>query len=136
MLKVRDEIEQLLDDDGDMAEMYLTEKMLRQQNAESLSTTASAASSQGSSLHGDGTTITATSSYPEVTLEDTLKHLQERMHSQDQASSEEIDLALGLQPAIARQQKARHSAARDDLSPPRSPLSSMQHNPCLFQFFI
>lgn len=30
-LKVRDEIEQLLDDDGDMAEMYLTDKLLAQQ---------------------------------------------------------------------------------------------------------
>ncbi|EFJ21913.1 hypothetical protein SELMODRAFT_53758, partial [Selaginella moellendorffii] len=29
--KVRDEIEQLLDDDGDMAEMYLTDKLSRQQ---------------------------------------------------------------------------------------------------------
>ncbi|XP_024369036.1 magnesium transporter MRS2-3 [Physcomitrium patens] len=29
--KVRDEIEQLLDDDGDMAEMYLTDKLLAQQ---------------------------------------------------------------------------------------------------------
>jgi hypothetical protein len=29
-LKVRDEIEQLLDDDGDMAEMYLTQKYLAQ----------------------------------------------------------------------------------------------------------
>lgn len=30
-LKVRAEIEHLLDDDGDMAEMYLTDKFLRQQ---------------------------------------------------------------------------------------------------------
>lgn len=30
-MKVRDEIEQLLDDDGDMAEMYLTDKLLAQQ---------------------------------------------------------------------------------------------------------
>lgn len=30
-MKVRDEIEQLLDDDGDMAEMYLTDKLLQQQ---------------------------------------------------------------------------------------------------------
>lgn len=29
--KVRDEIEKLLDDDGDMAEMYLTDKLMRQQ---------------------------------------------------------------------------------------------------------
>ncbi|KAM7255194.1 hypothetical protein ACFE04_020435 [Oxalis oulophora] len=29
LLEVRDEIEQLLDDDGDMAEMYLTEKKER-----------------------------------------------------------------------------------------------------------
>lgn len=36
-LKVRDEIEQLLDDDGDMAEMYLTDKLLRQQLDEPLS---------------------------------------------------------------------------------------------------
>jgi magnesium transporter len=28
-IKVRDEIEQLMDDDGDMAEMYLTEKKMR-----------------------------------------------------------------------------------------------------------
>lgn len=35
--KVRDEIEQLLDDDGDMAEMYLTDKLLRQQLDEPLS---------------------------------------------------------------------------------------------------
>lgn len=28
---MRDEIEQLLDDDGDMAEMYLTDKLLAQQ---------------------------------------------------------------------------------------------------------
>ncbi|XP_049933192.1 magnesium transporter MRS2-B-like isoform X2 [Nymphaea colorata] len=31
--KVRDEIEQLMDDDGDMAEMYLTEKKLRVESA-------------------------------------------------------------------------------------------------------
>ncbi len=36
-MKVRDEIEQLLDDDGDMAEMYLTDKLLRQQLDEPLS---------------------------------------------------------------------------------------------------
>lgn len=32
--KVRDEIEQLMDDDGDMAEMYLTEKKIRSENSE------------------------------------------------------------------------------------------------------
>ncbi|XP_020575760.1 magnesium transporter MRS2-1-like isoform X2 [Phalaenopsis equestris] len=31
--KVRDEIEQLMDDDGDMAEMYLTEKKIRRENS-------------------------------------------------------------------------------------------------------
>ncbi|KAG0479882.1 hypothetical protein HPP92_010503 [Vanilla planifolia] len=31
--KVRDEIEQLMDDDGDMAEMYLTEKKIRMENS-------------------------------------------------------------------------------------------------------
>ena len=30
MLQVRDELEQLLDDDGDMAEMYLTDKLEQQ----------------------------------------------------------------------------------------------------------
>ncbi|CAM6089765.1 unnamed protein product [Calypogeia fissa] len=35
--KVRDEIEQLLDDDGDMAEMYLTDKLLRAQMEGSVS---------------------------------------------------------------------------------------------------
>ena len=32
-LKVRDEIEQLMDDDGDMAEMYLTEKKMRMEES-------------------------------------------------------------------------------------------------------
>lgn len=39
--KVRDEIEQLLDDDGDMAEMYLTDKLLRAQLEGTLSPTSS-----------------------------------------------------------------------------------------------
>ena len=142
MLKVRDEIEHLLDDDGDMAEMYLTEKMIKQQNEESLSVAGSAASSQRSSLHGDGTigeaitTITAASSYPEVTLEDTLKHLQVTMQSPDQAPSEHLDLAVEIQPAIPREQKARHPSARDDLSPSRSSLSSMQHVPSILHLIL
>ncbi|KAG0618899.1 hypothetical protein M758_4G099900 [Ceratodon purpureus] len=119
-----------------MAEMYLTEKMIKQQNEESLSVAGSAASSQRSSLHGDGTmgeaitTITAASSYPEVTLEDTLKHLQVTMQSPDQAPSEHLDLAVEIQPAIPREQKARHPSARDDLSPSRNEERHNQDHVC------
>lgn len=123
VLKVRDEIEQLLDDDGDMAEMYLTEKMLRQQQEDSQLSSA-ASSQRSSSLQGDGamgetSTITTISRYPEVTLEDTLKHRQETMHSQDQAPPElELEIqAVGIGITSSRQQKVR---SRDHLSPPRS----------------
>ncbi|KAL2634720.1 hypothetical protein R1flu_006199 [Riccia fluitans] len=47
--KVRDEIEKLLDDDGDMAEMYLTDKLLRNQLETILSTTSSEGGSRSMS---------------------------------------------------------------------------------------
>lgn len=56
-LKVRDELEQLLDDDGDMAEMYLTAKLMEETGNESPASNISRedASSEDSLEQGHGT---------------------------------------------------------------------------------
>lgn len=47
ILQVRDELEHLLDDDGDMAELYLTDKLVQQKFENS-----STASSMNNSING------------------------------------------------------------------------------------
>ena len=83
-MKVRDEVEHLLDDDGDMAEMYLTDKLLQNQLEGSLASKSfdnfsTSPVHTGPSEDGEqddpSTTMhePSTMDYPEVTLEDTMK---------------------------------------------------------------
>lgn len=84
-MKVRDEVEHLLDDDGDMAEMYLTNKLLRNQlegsfASESFNTCFSTSPvrpgpSEDEEEDDFSTTVDepSTMAYPEVTLKDTMK---------------------------------------------------------------
>ena len=85
LMKVRDEVEHLLDDDGDMAEMYLTDKLLQNQLEGSLASKSFDIHFSTSPVHrgpsGDeeednpSTAMhePSTMDYPEVTLEDTMK---------------------------------------------------------------